>query len=113
MRLLVRRSDLRFRPQKSRVGSALPDLRQRPVFDVSAPFLERSVVRKASDEIVDLCPRTSQSSVCIRMARDFFGGRRSGHCGAVRRWLFLILGISSVGDLSITAPTISYFHTMT
>ena len=79
------------------MGSALSNLRQRPLADVAASRVQRFVVREAFYETVDLCPRTSQSAACIRVPHDCFGSRCTGHCGAFRRRPFLIMMTSEQG----------------
>jgi hypothetical protein len=47
------------------------------------------MVREASDEIVDICPRTPQSALCVGVARDLDGSSNTLVYGFRDRICFL------------------------
>lgn len=73
MRVLVRSSDLRLRPQKPSLGPALPDLRERSLPNVPAAHIEGFVVRATSYETGNVCAGICEGKVCTRVAGSLRG----------------------------------------
>jgi hypothetical protein len=73
VRLLIRASNLRSRPQEPEMGAVLLSMRQRPLAHVSASRLKDSLVCASSNEALQVHSGASQAALHLVMARDLSG----------------------------------------
>src|SRR5689334_20347713 len=88
--MFLQPSYLRIRSPKSSVGTALSDMRQGPLLDVSAAFVQRLEFRQARHKTFYICSLTSESSLRVGLVRSLFGCGDSGNRGFIDRLLSMI-----------------------